>query len=88
MSSAGLVEETQAMRQEEPGRVGPLGPLAVLRRIIPFEAEVRRGAKHNLEDARYTRLDAEVQLARAGATLQDPQRNRATTIRQGSLQHG
>jgi AraC family transcriptional regulator len=55
MSSAGLVEETQAMRQEESGRVGPLGPLAVLRKIIPFEADAAsdRLGWAGLEAARY-----------------------------------
>ncbi len=39
MSSAGLAEESQVMRQEEPGRGGPLVPLEVLREIIPFQAD-------------------------------------------------
>jgi AraC family transcriptional regulator len=40
MPSAGLVSEAQIMRQEEPGRGDPIGPLAALRKIlrIPFEA--------------------------------------------------
>jgi AraC family transcriptional regulator len=37
MPAAGLVNETQVMRPEEPGRAGPIGPLAALRKIIPFE---------------------------------------------------
>src|SRR5262245_41078757 len=55
MSSAGLVKETQVMRQEEPGRVDPLGPLAVLRKIIPFEADAAsdRLGWVGLEAARY-----------------------------------
>src|SRR5262245_61115554 len=55
MSTAGLVKETQVMRQEEPGRAGPLGPLASLRKIIPFEpcaASDRLGCV-GLEAARY-----------------------------------
>jgi hypothetical protein len=55
MSSAGLVRETQLMRQEEPGRGGPLGPLAALREIIPFEpsAASDRLGWVGLEAARY-----------------------------------
>src|SRR5580704_16790313 len=55
MASAALVEETQLMRQEEPGRVGPLGSLAVLRKIIPFEADAasERLGWVGLEAARY-----------------------------------
>ena len=43
------------MRQEEPGRGGPLGPLAVLREIIPFEADAAsdRLGWVGLEAARY-----------------------------------
>jgi p-cumate 2,3-dioxygenase beta subunit len=51
------------------------------------EVEVGRSAAHNLEDARYARLDAEVQLARARAALVVPRRDRATMIRQRELQH-
>ena len=43
------------MRQEEPGRGGPLGPFAVLRKFLPFEpvaASDRRGWS-GLEAARY-----------------------------------
>jgi hypothetical protein len=36
MPSAGLVSETQVMRQEEPGRGDPIGPLD-WRKILPFE---------------------------------------------------
>lgn len=50
--------------------------------------EVGRCAKHDLEDARYARLDAEVQLARARAALKAPRRDRATMIREGSSQYG
>ena len=55
MSSARLAEETQVMRQEEPGRGGPLESLAVLRQIIPFEADAAsdRLAWAGLEAARY-----------------------------------
>src|SRR5262245_26291813 len=55
MSSAGLVKETQVMRQEEPGSHGPIGPLAALRRIIPFEADAAsdRLGWAGLEAARY-----------------------------------
>jgi hypothetical protein len=38
MSSARLASETQVMRQEEPVRGGPLGHLAALHKILPFEA--------------------------------------------------
>jgi AraC family transcriptional regulator len=43
------------MRQEEPGRGGPLGPLAALRQIIPFEADAAsdRLGWVGLEAARY-----------------------------------
>jgi hypothetical protein len=43
------------MQQQEPGLVGPLGPLEVLRQIIPFEpaaASDQRGWS-GLEAARY-----------------------------------
>src|SRR5262249_58512774 len=55
MSSAGLVKETQVIRQEAPGRGGPLGPLAVLREVIPFEADAAsdRLGWAGLEAARY-----------------------------------
>jgi AraC family transcriptional regulator len=55
MSSAGLVRQTQVMRPEEPGRGGPLGPLAALRKIIPFEpaAASDRLGWVSLEAARY-----------------------------------
>ena len=39
MSSAQLVREAQAMRPDEPGHSGPIGPLAALRKIIPFEPD-------------------------------------------------
>jgi hypothetical protein len=35
--AAGLVSETQVMRQEKPGRGGPLGPLDWCK-MLPFEA--------------------------------------------------
>jgi hypothetical protein len=57
----------------------------LIEQLKECEAEVGRGAKHNLEDARYDRLDAEVQLARARAALKTPQRDRTTMIRQGSF---
>jgi|SRR5271165_314376 len=55
MPSAGLVSETQVMRKEEPGLAGPLGPLAALRKIIPFEAAAAsdRLGWVGLEAARY-----------------------------------
>src|SRR3954454_24870904 len=45
----------QVMRQEEPGLGGPLGPLATLRKIIPFEATAAsdRLGWVGLEAARY-----------------------------------
>jgi hypothetical protein len=42
MPSAGLVSETQVMRQEEPGRGDPIGPLD-WRKILPFEVAVHAG---------------------------------------------
>jgi hypothetical protein len=65
-----------------------LGLARVIEEVKECEVEVGRSATHNLEDARYTRLDAEVQLARARAALQAPRRDRATVIHQGSLHHG
>ena len=55
MSSPGLVNGTRMFRQEEPGRGGPLGPLAVMREIIPFEADAAsdRLGWAGLEAARY-----------------------------------
>jgi AraC family transcriptional regulator len=57
MPSAGLVSETRVMRQEEPGRGDPLGPVAALRKIlrIPFEeaASSDRLGWVGLEAARY-----------------------------------
>jgi AraC family transcriptional regulator len=55
MSSAGLVKETQVVRPEAPRRVGPLGPLAVLRETIPFEADAAsdRLGWAGMEAARY-----------------------------------
>jgi AraC family transcriptional regulator len=44
MPSAGLVREAQVMRQEEPGRGDPLGPMD-WRKILPFEAAA---ASHRL----------------------------------------
>ena len=38
MQTAEFVRETQVRRQEEPELGGLPGPLAVLRKIIPFEA--------------------------------------------------
>ncbi len=55
MSSTGLVSETQVMRPKAPGRGDPIGPLAALRKIIPFEpcgASDRLGWV-GLEAARY-----------------------------------
>jgi hypothetical protein len=42
------------------------------------EVEVGTVARHKLEDARYARLDAEVQLAQAKGALKHPQRDRTT----------
>jgi AraC family transcriptional regulator len=55
MSSARLVEETRVMRWEEPGLGCPLGSMAVLRQIIPFEADAAsdRLGWAGLEAARY-----------------------------------
>jgi AraC family transcriptional regulator len=46
---------SRGMRQEGPGRGGPLGPLAALRKIIPFEADAAsdRLGWVGLEAARY-----------------------------------
>ena len=65
-----------------------LGLARFIEEVKERELEVGRCAKHNLEDARYARLDAEVQLARARAALKAPRRDRATMIREGSSQHG
>jgi AraC family transcriptional regulator len=55
MPSAGLVSETHLMRHGELGLGGPLGPLAALRKIIPFEADAAsdRLGWAGLEAARY-----------------------------------
>jgi AraC family transcriptional regulator len=55
MSSAVLVRETQVMRQEELEVGGPIGPLAAMRKIIPFEADAAsdRLGWVDLEAARY-----------------------------------
>jgi AraC family transcriptional regulator len=55
MSSAGHDRETQVLRPEESGRGGPLGPLAALRKILPFEpcAASDRLGWVGLEAARY-----------------------------------
>jgi AraC family transcriptional regulator len=62
MPSAGLVSETRVMRQEEPGRGDPLGPVAALRKIlrIPFEeaASSDRLGWVGLEAARYCETPA------------------------------
>ena len=65
-----------------------LGLARFIEEVKERELEVGRCARHNLEDARYARLDAEVQLARARAALKAPRRDRATMIREGSSQHG
>jgi hypothetical protein len=65
-----------------------LGLARLIEELKECEVEVGRGARHHLEDARYARLDAEVELARARAALQAPRRDRATMIRQGSLDNG
>src|SRR6267378_7193062 len=54
-SRTGLVSETQLMGQETPRLGGPLGPLAALRKIIPFEADAAsdRLGWVGLEAARY-----------------------------------
>jgi hypothetical protein len=49
-----------------------LGLTRLIEEVKESEMEVGRGAQHNLEDARYARLDAEVQLARARAALKAP----------------
>src|SRR4051794_15346238 len=55
MSSAKLVREAQRMPQEEPGCGDPLGPLAAMREIVPFEADATsdRLGWTVLEAARY-----------------------------------
>ena len=62
-----------------------LGLARLLEEVKECEVKVGRSAEHNLEDARYARLDAEVQLARARVAPTAPRRDRATMIRQGSL---
>jgi AraC family transcriptional regulator len=59
MPLAGLVSEAQVMRQEEPGRSGPLGPLD-WRKILPFEAAAAsdRLGWVGLEAARYRAASA------------------------------
>jgi AraC family transcriptional regulator len=54
MPSAGIVDETQVMRQEEPGRGGPLRPIDG-HNILPFEADAAsdRLGWAGLEAARY-----------------------------------
>jgi hypothetical protein len=62
--SAGLVRETQAMAQEQPGHGGLLRPLALLRKFVPVEtASVSdRLGWSGLEAARYRAApDAEFQ---------------------------
>ena len=62
MPLAGLVNETQVMRQEEPGLGGPLGITATLRKIlnIPFEATATSDwpGQVGLEAARYCETPA------------------------------
>jgi hypothetical protein len=53
--------------------------LRVFEEFKEREVEVGRSAEHNLEDARYARLDAEVQLARARAAFVDAS-DKATLI--------
>ena len=60
----------------------------LIEEVEECEVEVGRRARHNLEDVRYARLDAEVQLAQTKAAVKAPRRDRATMIRQGSLQYG
>jgi AraC family transcriptional regulator len=68
MPSAGLVGEAQVMRQEEPGRGGPLGPLD-WRKLIPFApcAASDRLGWVGLEAARYRAAPA-VELNRPALT--------------------
>jgi hypothetical protein len=61
-----------------------LGLARLIEEVKSCEVEVGRSADHNLEDARYARLDAEVQLARARAALKAPRQDRTTMIREGS----
>jgi hypothetical protein len=58
-----------------------VGLARLIEQLRECEAEVGRGAKHNVEDARYARLDAEVQLARTLAALKTLRRDH-TTINQ------
>jgi hypothetical protein len=46
----------------------------LIEQLKECEAEVGRSAKHNLEDARYARLDAEVQFAKANAASKSQER--------------
>jgi hypothetical protein len=56
MSPAGLVKETEAIRQAAPERGVPLGPPLALRKFIPFEpcAASDRLGWVDLEAARYS----------------------------------
>jgi hypothetical protein len=60
-----------------------LGLARLIEEVKECEVEVGRSAKHNLEDARYARLDAEVQLARARAALKAQRRDGAVMMRPG-----
>ncbi len=60
-----------------------LGLARLIEEVRAREVEVGRGGRHNLEDARYARLDAKVQLARAMAAVNVPRRERATVIPEG-----
>jgi hypothetical protein len=53
-----------------------LGLARLIEATRECEVEVGRAANHSLEDARYTRLDAEVRLARARAGLKPARRDR------------
>jgi tetratricopeptide (TPR) repeat protein len=85
MASAGLVGETQVMRQEEPGRDGPLGSLAVLRQVVPFEAAAvsDRLGWVGLAAARYQAGSRDDALKAAQRALElDPNDPQAKSIQQ------
>jgi hypothetical protein len=83
------VSESRLEMRDDPSALIPvlearLGLARLIEEVKACEVEVGRSAEHNLEDARYDRLDAEVQLARARAVLKAPQRDRATMSRRSS----
>ena len=53
-----------------------LGLARIIEEVKECEVEAGRSGKHNLEDARYARLSADVRLAQARAALKTPRGNR------------